>query len=127
MYYCPKCRQIFCENCEITQDLHPDPYYKIRNIKQFDKLKKDYSSYKVLGVVKDKVGEIFKDVVGFVGNKFHNGNNNNEQNEETNYQQILQNIRRDIDLTGVSDDKILNALMQSNGNIDLALPLLFPQ
>ena len=149
IYYCKDCNKIFCSKCEeIEGPDHPDPYYKIQNIKQFEKLNINGKSQfeKIIDGVEGKIEGAVNNVIGFLKNNINSNNNNESNNNKRKYsnnnlnnnyrnykqreipnQSLIQKARASYDLSNVSDQQIEDALKKTKGNIDNAVILLTTQ
>ena len=127
IYYCPNCNRIMCENCEQKVGMiHEHAYYKIQNMQQYNSTdlkskKKDNDFLRNAGKKLEKTGHKIEQNVNKALNKFKGalGLKSNE-----NYAK-LEAIRAQYELAAVSDDEILKALEETNGNIDEAVARLF--
>ena len=125
IYYCPSCNQILCENCEKKLGkIHKHAYYKIQNMEQYkntDLISKKNNILKKAEKKLEKTGQKIEQNVNKALNKFKGviGIKSNEQYAK------LETIRAQYELAAVSDDEILKALEEANGNIDEAVAKLF--
>lgn len=146
IYYCKECKIIFCSNCEaIKGSIHPHSYYKVQNTSQYEYLNIGVQTglEKMIDKVGNKVGEAYNSVLDFLGvDKIKNQNVNNYPNQNINniyqnnniqrpqvHQQsnLIEMARSQYDLGNISDERIEEALRQTNGNIDNAVVLLISQ
>ena len=149
IYYCKDCNKIFCSKCEeIEGPDHPDPYYKIQNMKQYEKLNINGKSQfeKIIDGVEGKIEGAVNNVIGFLKNNINSNNNNESNNNKRKYsnnnlnnnyrnykqreipnQSLIQKARASYDLSNVSDQQIEDALKKTKGNIDNAVILLTTQ
>ena len=127
IYYCPKCNNVFCDNCELIKGPeHSDIYYKIQNKSQYKYLyleeKLKFKNFK--NNVENKIQNVVDNFVNFIKNEPNQNNNNiNNPQENKNYT-LVKMARSSYDLKNISDKQILDALQKTNGNIDNAVILL---
>ena len=131
IYFCSDCRIYFCEECEANKGkIHKHCYYKIRNKKQYDKLKtlfNDSKNNSNKNFIENSVNEIFtkgSKLIGNIGNTFKNffnkieddtdiiKSNNVNSNEFNNPYIINNNIEQEEDKNEkVPDEKELKTLI----------------
>ena len=151
MFYCKDCNKIFCRQCEgEIGPIHPHSYYKVQNTSQYEYLNIGVPSnfQRMMGNVGNRMEQAYNSVLSFFGgssdenqnqnnsnrNNINNINNisdinnvNNSQRGQQKYLQLIEMARSQYDLGNISDKKIIDALKQSNNNIDDAVILLISQ
>ena len=123
IYYCPICKQILCENCEKRLGIiHEHAYYKIQSLEQYkntDLISKKNDN-NILGQTKKKLEK-----TGHKINKALNKVKGVLKVKSNPYYAKLEEIRAKYGLSVFSDEEILRALEETNGNVDEALAKLF--
>ena len=122
-YYCTKCNQRICSKCELVLGpQHPHPIYKIQTFDQY--MNSDIKAKEKIGKLIENFGGKFKEFVGNFNNMLNNNNNKNNNNNN-NLKELIQKMKNDFDLGNISDEKIEQALIKANGDIENALGFIF--
>ena len=135
IYYCDKCNEVFCSNCEKRiGPIHNHAYLKIQNQMQYDSLylNQKLKFKKFVSEVSNKIEGTYKDIINHFTNDANQGNilNNNRNNcqielmERNDLNNLVQATRALYDLRNINDQQIKDALIKSNRDIDAAIILL---
>ena len=135
LYYCPLCLMYFCEMCEEkVVGEHRHSVLKVQNKEQYNDL-----NLKLMQIQKENKNENENKEQGRLANLFGQIKNiknkitnviwkkNEEQNNVQNnimmpqYMSKIQIAKSRYDLKGISDQKLLEALEKTNGDIDSAI------
>ena len=135
LYYCPTCSIYICPECEKKPDInHRHSILKIQTKNQFDDLnekinnkneelsleKNNNNSQINFGKIKDNIKDSVLKIFG--GNKEEN---NIPIQNITQQMSLIQIARAQYGLEGISDQQLENAIRNTNGDIEKAIPLLF--
>jgi hypothetical protein len=136
LFYCKDCNLMFCSRCEMIEGKkHPHGFYKVQNLNQYNSLNLNKVSKfnEFIDGVGFKLEGMYNNVLGFFGkNKKKNDNNNNidlakKSNTipQPHWMSLVQIARTTYELSRFTDEQIEEALIQSKGIVDNAIPLLF--
>ena len=125
IYKCSECILFFCDNCEKTEGIkHEHALYKIRNRDHFLKVngvKEEKKEIKDNNNKEVTFGKWF----GQIKNSFNNLINFNHDDEDKKMKQLVNILRNNYDLGNIPDEKIIEILNKTNGNMEEAINLLF--
>ncbi len=125
IYKCSECILFFCDNCEKTEGIkHEHALYKIRNRDHFLKVNGVKEEKKEIKDNNNKEGTFGK-WFGQIKNSFNNLINFNHDDEDKKMKQLVNILRNNYDLGNIPDEKIIEILNKTNGNMDEAINLLF--
>ena len=153
-YYCLQCDIKMCSKCELELGKkHSHPFSKIQTYDQYmhshinlrDKVNNTFQQYG--GAIQNFLGNLSNMISNNMrinnnnmrnnNNNMRNNNNNMRNNNNNmrnnnninqnnkNYKNLIQKMKNDYELNGVPDEKIEEALIKSNGDINKALEYLF--
>ena len=125
IYKCSECILFFCDNCEKTEGIkHEHALYKIRNRDHFLKVNGVKEEKKEIKDNNNKEGTFGK-WFGQIKNSFNNLINFNHDDEDKKMKQLVNILRNNYDLGNIPDEKIIEILNKTNGNMEEAINLLF--
>jgi hypothetical protein len=125
IYKCSECILFFCDNCEKTEGIkHEHALYKIRNRDHFLKVNGVKEEKKEIKDKNNKEGTFGK-WFGQIKNSFNNLINFNHDDEDKKMKQLVNILRNNYDLGNIPDEKIIEILNKTNGNMEEAINLLF--
>ena len=125
IYKCSECILFFCDNCEKTEGIkHEHALYKIRNRDHFLKVNGVKEEKKEIKDNNNKEGTFGK-WFGQIKNSFNNLIHFNHDDEDKKMKQLVNILRNNYDLGNIPDEKIIEILNKTNGNMEEAINLLF--
>ena len=125
IYKCSECILFFCDNCEKTEGIkHEHALYKIRNRDHFLKVNGVKEEKKEIKDNNNKEGTFGK-WFGQIKNSFNNLINFTHDDEDKKMKQLVNILRNHYDLGNIPDEKIIEILNKTNGNMEEAINLLF--
>ena len=125
IYKCSECILFFCDNCEKTEGIkHEHALYKIRNRDHFLKVNGVKEEKKEIKDKNNKEGTFGK-WFGQIKNSFNNLIHFNHDDEDKKMKQLVNILRNNYDLGNIPDEKIIEILNKTNGNMEEAINLLF--
>ena len=140
-YYCLQCNIKMCSKCELELGKkHSHPFSKIQTYDQYMNshinLRKNVNNavQHYGGAIQNFLGNLSNLISNNIRNnnnlrnQNNNGNNNNTNNNQNkkNYKALVQKMKKDFfELDDIPDEKIEEALIKSDGDINKALDSLF--
>ena len=113
IYYCKDCKMYICEDCMKKNNcLHRHPLLKIKSQNQLNEIKEEKQEEIMNG--NNFIYDMAKTVGDFVN--YIRSNNN--------YSENLSKLKKKYDVDGISEEKLIQAIKEANGNIDEAILLL---